>query len=206
MSHDYANRAKKRPSAARKTTPRGKSAAPQPKPAKRGMPWLVIVSLLLVSGFSFALYQLAFVKPDPVANQQTVKQSGTKTKAKVSPIPKTVNKKEAKDSFDFYKMLPESEVVPTRVEAYKSTPKAAKNHRRFLLQAGSFRNETDADGLRARLILLGMPNATTTKVTSGSGSEWYRVRVGPFASRSKLSKAQDQMVRMRLQPLEVKIP
>ncbi len=206
MAHDYANRANKKKPAARKATPRSQSTAKQAPAAKRGMPWLVIVSLLLVGGFSFALYKLAFVKPDPVANQQTVKQSGSTAKAKVSPKKKTVKVEEAKDGFSFYKMLPESEVVPTKVEAYKSTPKSAKNHSRYLLQAGSFRNATDADGLRAKLILLGMPNVTTSKVTSSSGSKWYRVRVGPFDSRSKLNKAQDKLVRMRLQPLQVKVP
>ncbi|MCW9050876.1 MAG: SPOR domain-containing protein [Motiliproteus sp.] len=214
MAHDYANRGKKHKPAARKAGPRSSSAAKTSKPAgkkpgRRRLLWLVILSLVLVSGFGYGLYKLAFVKPDPVANQQTVKKQSiekpapktakpaTKT-AKVEPEPK-------EDGFDFYKMLPKSEVVPPKVEAYKSTPKSAKNHSQYLLQAGSFRNGKDADSLRAKLLLMGMPNVTTSKVTSSSGSIWYRVRVGPFPSRSKLNKAQDQMVRMRLQPLQVKV-
>ncbi len=205
-SHDYANRARKRKPAARKGSSSKAKSAPPAKTAKRGMPWLIIVSLILVGGFGFGLYKLAFVKPDPVANQQTVKQSGPATTTKDVKKSDATKPANARDSFDFYKMLPESEVVPPEVEAYKSTPKSAKNHSRYLLQAGSFRNGSDADSLRAKLILLGMPNVTTSKVKSSSGSIWYRVRVGPFNSRSKLNKAQDQMVRMSLQPLQVKIP
>ena len=75
----------------------------------------------------------------------------------------------------------------------------------YLLQAGSFKSAEDADSLRAQLLLTGMPNVTTSKVVSSSGTTWYRVRVGPFSSRSKLNKAYDQLVRMNLQPLRVKI-
>jgi cell division protein FtsN len=108
--------------------------------------------------------------------------------------------------YEFYKLLPESEVIPPEVKAYQSTPKSAANNSRYLLQAGSFKNPDDADAMRARLILMGMPNVTTNKATSASGSIWYRVRLGPFPSRSKLNKAYDQLVRLNIQPLQIKVP
>lgn len=198
MTHDYAKRSKPahRP-AARKNT--------KPTPPKRPL-WPAVLVIVLVAGLSFGLYQLAGVDLDPQATQQAVQQS-------VKPVaqPKLQSKHQSEaaaktdDGYKFYKLLPESEVVPERVEAYKSTPKSAVDYSKNLLQAGSFRRSSDADSLRAKLLLAGLPNVTTSKVTSSSGSIWYRVRVGPFVSRSKLNKAYDQMVRMNLQPLQIKL-
>ena len=57
----------------------------------------------------------------------------------------------------------------------------------YLLQAGSFRQLADADRRRAELLLLGLePNI---EETSGDNGRWYRVYVGPFDSRAKVSRA-----------------
>ena len=108
------------------------------------------------------------------------------------------------ERFDFYKMLPESEVSTEQVDVYKSTPKDAKSKYKYLLQAGSFRKAPDAERMRAKLILMGLPNAHTSKV-SGQNGTWYRVRVGPFDNRSLLNRAQDKLVRQQIQPMEIKL-
>ena len=61
----------------------------------------------------------------------------------------------------------------------------------FFLQAGSFRKQQDADKVRAQIILLGQ----NVQVESGTVREetWYRVLVGPFASREQLASAQKQL-------------
>ena len=61
----------------------------------------------------------------------------------------------------------------------------------FFLQAGSFRKQADADKVRAQIIMLGQ----SVQVESGSVREetWYRVLVGPFASREQLAKAQKSL-------------
>lgn len=101
-------------------------------------------------------------------------------------------------------MLPKSEVKTEQVDVYKSTPKDAKMQYRYLLQAGSFRKAADAERMRAKLILMGMPNAKTSKSTGQNGT-WYRVRVGPFDNRSLLNRAQDKLVRQQIQPMEIKL-
>lgn len=57
----------------------------------------------------------------------------------------------------------------------------------YLLQAASFRNRTDADRLRAELLLLDLP-AATGEVTLGT-SVWYRVTVGPFEDQASADAA-----------------
>lgn len=61
----------------------------------------------------------------------------------------------------------------------------------FFLQAGSFRKREDADKVRAQLILLGQ----NVQVESGKVREetWFRVLVGPYASREELAAAQKQL-------------
>ncbi len=57
----------------------------------------------------------------------------------------------------------------------------------------------------ARLILEGLPNVQTRKVTNSNGTIWHQVRTGPFDNRSMLNKAQDRLVRMNIQPLVKRI-
>lgn len=61
----------------------------------------------------------------------------------------------------------------------------------FFLQAGSFRKREDADKVRAQILLLGQ----NVQVESGKVREenWFRVLVGPYASREQLASAQKQL-------------
>ena len=135
----------------------------------------------------------------------------TATPVDVKPIakPATESAEEAPESadnksgFDFYNLLPESQVTPQKVEAYKSTPKDPNKKTNVLLQAGSFRKLEDAERLRAQLILLNLPNVVTDKTTSSSGSVWYRVRVGPFDNRSMLNKAEDILAQNNIVSLRI---
>ncbi len=74
----------------------------------------------------------------------------------------------------------------TSAEAAKAAPST-----QFFLQAGSFRNQNDADKLRAQIILLGQ----NVQIESGKVREetWHRVLVGPYASREQLAAAQKQL-------------
>lgn len=106
--------------------------------------------------------------------------------------------------FDFYDILPRSEVQAPEVDVYRSTPRDAEPDHRFLLQAGSFRDADDAERMRAQLILNGFPNVHTSQV-SGENGTWYRVRTGPFDDRSSLNRAQDQLVRLRISPMVIRL-
>lgn len=138
-----------------------------------------------------------------VTETSTTQAQATKEEEKKEEI-KLPPEKTGPARFSFYEMLPETEIKPEPVEAYKSTPKDAKMKYNYLLQAGSFRKQSDAERMRARLVMEGMPNATTTR-TTGSNGVWYRVRIGPFDNRSRMNRAHDKLVRMQVQPMEIKI-
>jgi len=174
----------------------------QKKPRKAAVSkWLILFTLLLLAGLVFGLYKLTNVKPaQGVKPDITPKAKITKTKP--SPNKKT---KPAKDEYEFYIMLPESEVNVPKVEEYSSKKPAATNQQyAYLLQAGSFRSAAEADKLRAKLLLEGL-NVKTSKVTNQNGSVWHRVMVGPFASRSKLNKAQDILADANTESMVIKV-
>jgi cell division protein FtsN len=49
-----------------------------------------------------------------------------------------------------------------------------------------------------------MNNVVAEKTVSSSGSVWYRVRIGPFSSRSTLNKAEDILAQQGIQSLQIK--
>lgn len=106
--------------------------------------------------------------------------------------------------YEFYELLPNSEITPEAVEAYQSTPRTAKMDKTYLLQAGSFRSAADAEKMRASLILEGLPNVHTDK-SNGSNGIWYRVRIGPFDNRSALNKAHDKLARLNINAMTVRV-
>ncbi len=55
----------------------------------------------------------------------------------------------------------------------------------YYLQVGAFRNNADADNLKARLALLGVIASVRSADLSDKGI-WYRVRVGPFTQKARV--------------------
>lgn len=94
-----------------------------------------------------------------------------------------------KPKYDFYSVLPEMEVVvpDAEVKSAAATPPAADAQaatnatQRYMLQAGSFRTSADADALKARLTLMGVGATVSVQKVNVNGTEYFRVRIGPFA-------------------------
>ena len=210
--------------AAKKKPAPKRGASRYQAPAKKPVPgWFWLVCGLVIGGFMVFLFSLEPGKddikrerPDQARNAQAAKP------AKPEP------KEPAKPKYDFYTLLPESEVIlppqaieptppPKKQEQKPVTPEEAKKidearalaalsgqtpppppvvakgpvSSQFFLQAGSFRRKDDANNLRAQLILLGQ----NVQVESGTVRDetWYRVMVGPFASREQLGQAQKSL-------------
>lgn len=167
----------------RKAPRRGASRA-QSAPRRKGIPgWLWLVSGLVIGLFVAFLLQL-----EP--GRDSVRRSPEPPKPATAPAQPPAD---PKPRYDFYTLLPESEVVapqqpapeaPTTAEP-ETKPATSVN---YYLQAGSFRQRSDADQVRAQILLLGMDvkleNATI------NGNQWYRVQVGPFDTRDSLEQAQ----------------
>lgn len=75
---------------------------------------------------------------------------------------------------------------PTPASSAKPTSSGS-----YLLQAGAYRVLEDAESLRARIILLGLPVAVQRAEVNGM--QINRVRVGPFARLDDMNRARSQL-------------
>lgn len=96
--------------------------------------------------------------------------------------------KPEKPRYDFFRVLPEMEVVVPEQELSRKAapvPGAAPGNAMdsYSLQAGSFRSASDAEQMKAQLALLGA-SATVHTVTV-NGETWHRVRIGPLEGARK---------------------
>ncbi len=158
-----------------------------------------ILSLAAVGGFIGFIAYLNSVPPHklPAAHDGQPEQQPLNTKATETQKPKE------ETGFRFYDMLPDSEVIPPKVEAYDPGP--AKQSFTYLVQTGSFRSEKDAERQRAEIAFQGL-RARVDRIDLDNGSIWFRVNVGPFISRSQMNAAIDKLVSISIQPLVRKIP
>lgn len=123
--------------------------------------------------------------------------------------------------FDFYKVLPEKEVVIPNAElsamakaeqdkvaaannASAATPAAAAGATEggYVLQVGAFPQSSDADAMKAKLALQGF-TAQVQAVTL-DGQVWNRVRIGPFASATQLQAVQKQLAAVGIHGVPLK--
>lgn len=130
-----------------------------------------------------------------------------------APASKPATSTASEERFDFYKMLPElneqapAEAKPTPVKASApkasavkaSAPKAAASSaakeepmKPAWLQVGAFKDEGDADNLKAKLALIGVESRILTSDVPDKGI-WHRVRVGPFNSAAELDTVRKQL-------------
>lgn len=99
------------------------------------------------------------------------------------------------EKYDFYQMLPNFEVVvPEKEKDVKRDPPATAKIERpgvYVLQVGSYRNEADADRVRAQLSLQGI-DAKVQRVAVDT-DVWHRVRIGPINKLDELNKLRKQL-------------
>lgn len=227
-------------SARKKPAPK-RGASRYQAPAKKPVPgWVWMVCGLVIGGFIAFLMQL---EPGRKDIQRETAESKKAASERPQPSTPTTTPQPVKPKYDFYTLLPESQVEvpagaipeeqkpstapvpltpeqeaeralallegrePPKITAPATAPEADKAatdksaapaeaakavpSTQFFLQAGSFRNQNDADKLRAQIILLGQ----NVQIESGKVREetWHRVLVGPYASREQLATAQKQL-------------
>jgi len=111
------------------------------------------------------------------------------------------------EKYDFYQMLPNFEVVVPEKdkEVKRDLPAAAKIERPgvYVLQAGSYRKEADADRVRAQLALQGI-DAKVQRVAVDA-DVWHRVRIGPISNLDELNKLRRQLQAADVDALVIRV-
>lgn len=179
------------------------------KPAKSPVSkTFVLLTLLAIAGFFAFLYYLTQIAPpqelaapDSLSTSTLEKpQTGTEKQS----VKKSGTDQPTEPEYDFYKLLPESEVIPPKVEEYQPRAVVQSQAKAFWLQAGSFRHFAEADRLKAQLTLQGL-SVSVKQVKGSGGGDWYRVLAGPFTNRSELNRAQDILARANTESMLIEV-
>jgi len=149
----------------------------------------------LALGLVIALLVAWYINKMP--NPFATRAPATRTESvKPAPsVPSTEDKgakgADAKQRFDFYKILPGSEEAAPERRA-KDGQKAADAKEAFFLQAGAFSSAPEADNMKARLALLGVEAGIQT--TPGQDKALlHRIRIGPYTSIDELNRVRDTL-------------
>ena len=105
--------------------------------------------------------------------------------------------------YDFYDLFPKAEVPIVEEYDRAGNKVVAESHYAYLLQAGSFRDEADADRLRAELILQGF-EAVIKEVEQASGT-WHRVIVGPYESEREMTRARNRLAEANIETIRLQV-
>ena len=112
----------------------------------------------------------------------------------------------APQHYDFYSMLPNFEVVvPEKERDVKRDLPAAKIEKpgAYVLQAGSYHNEGDADRVARQLNLQGV--AARVQRVALDTDVWFRVRVGPISDLAQLNKVRHQLQAADVDALVIRV-
>ena len=209
MTRDYAKpsttkkpgakRPKRKPSAKTKAAPKKATAARTTQHQGSNKALHIVLIAALLGGFGFALYKLAQVD-ESQTSPATIKQTNKTEKPQQLSEPKEKASEKPEARFQFYDLLPNSEVETDTVDAYTFKEKGAEEEYLYMVQTGSFRSAADAERQKANIAFQGL-KATIRTVTNENGSTWHRVETGPFVSRSEMNAALDKLYAINIQPL-----
>ena len=160
---------------------------------KSTSPWTWVFLLLILAAFAAFIIFL---------DQKIVRSSADRTATD------SQNQSRSKPTIDFYSVLPDRKVEITVLEEQKEGIKNPSINKtsgdQVLLQVGSFKSAGEADSLKAELAFLGLEAKVKSAVVNDN--TWHRVQIGPFASNSALSRAQNLLLENKIKYMQRKLP
>ena len=154
----------------------------------------LIATVVIVVLFSLGLYAL-----NQIESAQTTRTHEPKTTTNIIEEASLPTKE---DDYTFYSRLKDFEVVVSQEAAYSSDRSADENYI-YLIQAGSFKTQAQAERLRVELTLLGL-EPKINRAKNASGNLWYRVRLGPFTTRGGMTAARSIIISNNLEAMVMK--
>lgn len=164
-----------------------------------------------------ALAYYSFLRPEgqtatPPANPEAVQAAPAGTATTTAPLPKPGDGKKGAGNgkqpdpahaptaipeprFSFYKILGEREsIIPeNEIKTMKREEEAQgkKPETAYLLQAGSFTSQADAEKLKARLAEIRVK--AKLEMIKLDNTTWFRVKVGPYATLADADKVRQYL-------------
>lgn len=179
---DYANRG--RPPQKKKggRKPAGKKTG---RPSRKGnehvrVPWsVVILAVVLVAGFAWFLISINGQADETPTPQSVVEQP-------VSNADKLPLKPD--ERWQYIEEL-ENKEVEVDVPVRELGPPQ-------LMQCGSFRSQSDAETLRARIAMAGLESQV--RPSDGANGRWYRVILGPYETKRDGERDRHKLQRVQI--------
>lgn len=151
-------------------------------------PWMWL-ALGIVLGLVFAT--VVFVVGDSEDTDETAK---SEPPPNLEDEPGVSEAPPERPQYEFYSVLPEMEVVISEDELVR---RAEDRQERldeagaYLLQAGSFQDQQDAEKRKAELAFLGV--VSEIKTVEINQKTWHRIRIGPYTSARELDVVRRQL-------------
>ena len=161
----------------------------------------LIVGLLLLAGLVALIVMLMKKPAPPVATVPPALADEKSEKPKPAPKPA--------ERFAFYELLPNQKVLPTRTVETRPAPRPGNNaavvsEGSFWLQAGAFRNSTEANARRSAISQLGLPARLQSQREGGATLQ--RVLIGPFNQVARRDQARAKLGEAGLDAIPVAAP
>jgi cell division protein FtsN len=134
--------------------------------------------------------------------------AGSKKKQRANDAPESVDlgADDTGKTYAFYDMLPKFEVVvPEKDKNVRPDIKTVPETRRgtYVLQAGSYKNQADAERSRAKLALQGVESKVQR--VSVDTDTWYRIRVGPISNLDELNRKRQILHKAEVDVLVIQV-
>jgi len=189
-------------------------------PNKKPVPgYIWMLAGLAVGLFAAFLVYLDKQPAEEVSFTQAVKQELKKAREQKAIETKNASTAQAdgnvsenkKPRFEFYTILSELEVfVPEpEIEAQhnntntKPATLKTQSGKKYLLQAGSFKSQQDAERLKASLALLGVQSSIQN--VNINNDNWHRVRIGPFSNPTLLRETLSTLKQNNIQAMTMEL-
>jgi cell division protein FtsN len=170
----------------------------------QGFSGWVGLGLGLTIGLSVALAVHLYDRQQPAPAPEPVPATTQAPASEVASDDAAVSALSAPDpagpDLEFYDVLPVQEVeVPGNAPAPGSAARTPMPAGDAILQAGSFKQSTEAEKLQAQLALLGI--SSKIQRASVDDETWYRVRIGPIETVEEL-----RVIQAKLREAEISAP
>lgn len=129
------------------------------------------------------------------------------TRARQEPDPEESGKAaepERQVKFEYHEKLPNIDEVIAEVDTADEEPVADRPDHLYILQAGSYKDERDAESVKAKLALAGF-ESVIQRVSINDKGTYYRVRMGPYQSRRTLQRHKKQLAKQGIDALALRL-
>lgn len=192
---------------AAKKRKRRKATTKAPEPS--GSPWLMLVVGLVCGAVLSGLY-FGYKENEPgrfgsgIRSLMENKPEPEPERKAQAPEPKAAPESEPEVKLDFHDVLPNIDVVISESDIIEyEEPVEDRPEQDYVLQVGSYKDEADAESLKAKLALAGF-EAVIQRVKIDKGT-YFRVRMGPYQSMRKLQLDKKRLAKQGVDTLTLRL-